>query len=349
MVAPDRGEGTLTRSAAEVIGGFSSFRAAVTTSFVPLNVEATGQHGFSGSIRARRVAQFQIAEIVATPHIVTRTAELIARRDSDFYKVSLMLAGTSLLVQDGREAVLMPGDLALYDTRTPYSLLCDSDIRMLVLMFPQRRTGIPTTSLSHMTAVRVSTRSGIGSVVAPYLAELGNQLDLVDGLVGAQLADAAVDLLSAMYSVELGFDREASDPHRVLLSQIYSFIRTNLSAPNLDPAAIASAHYISTRHLHNLFQSQGHTVAEWIRTQRLERCRRDLLNPLHAATPVSAVAARWGLVDAAHFSRIFKAAYGLSPSEFRSSSNSSEAPLTDQTKRPTPPDSQPPIAGQRRM
>jgi transcriptional regulator GlxA family with amidase domain len=32
---------------------------------------------------------------------------------------------------------------------------------------------------------------------------------------------------------------------------------------------------------------------------------------------VSAIAARWGLVNATHFSRAFRAAYGLSPVEYR--------------------------------
>jgi transcriptional regulator GlxA family with amidase domain len=32
---------------------------------------------------------------------------------------------------------------------------------------------------------------------------------------------------------------------------------------------------------------------------------------------VSAIAARWGLIDAAHFSRLFRAAYGLPPAEYR--------------------------------
>jgi AraC-like DNA-binding protein len=32
---------------------------------------------------------------------------------------------------------------------------------------------------------------------------------------------------------------------------------------------------------------------------------------------VGAIAARWGLIDAAHFSRLFRAAYGLPPGEYR--------------------------------
>jgi AraC-like DNA-binding protein len=58
-------------------------------------------------------------------------------------------------------------------------------------------------------------------------------------------------------------------------------------------------------------------VAAWIRERRLERCRRDLLDPVLAERPVSAVAARWGLTDPAAFSRLFRAAYGVPPLEYR--------------------------------
>jgi len=51
--------------------------------------------------------------------------------------------------------------------------------------------------------------------------------------------------------------------------------------------------------------------------QRLERCRRDLLDPAHAARHISDIAFAWGFNDLAHFSRIFKQRFGASPREWR--------------------------------
>jgi AraC-like DNA-binding protein len=80
---------------------------------------------------------------------------------------------------------------------------------------------------------------------------------------------------------------------------------------------IAAENHVSLRYLHKLFETQQMTVAGWIRQRRLERCRRDLRDPALSHLPVSAIAARSGLIDAAHFSRVFRAAYGISPSEYR--------------------------------
>ncbi len=71
------------------------------------------------------------------------------------------------------------------------------------------------------------------------------------------------------------------------------------------------------RHLHRMFEGENTTVSAWIRQRRLERCRDDLADPVNAGIPVSSVAARWGMTNAAHFSRAFRRAYGIPPNEYR--------------------------------
>jgi transcriptional regulator GlxA family with amidase domain len=83
------------------------------------------------------------------------------------------------------------------------------------------------------------------------------------------------------------------------------------------PRTVAVAHHITLRYLHKLFEPGPHGVAGMIRQRRLERCRRDLLDLAQADRPVAGIATRWGFSSAAHFSRVFREAYGLPPAEFR--------------------------------
>jgi AraC-like DNA-binding protein len=87
----------------------------------------------------------------------------------------------------------------------------------------------------------------------------------------------------------------------------------------LTPASIAAAHHVSLRYLHKLFEEYGQvrTVAAWVRERRLDRCRRDLADPLLGDWTVEQVASRWGLRGGAHFSRLFKAAFGMPPTAYR--------------------------------
>jgi AraC-like DNA-binding protein len=115
-------------------------------------------------------------------------------------------------------------------------------------------------------------------------------------------------------------DQSAEPPHtrqRVLINRIYAFIEKNLGDTGLTPNTIAAAHHISVRYLHKLFQQNGHAVAGWIRERRLEKCRHDLADPSLVTRPINAIAAQWGLTNAAHFSQAFRNAYGLSPRQFR--------------------------------
>ncbi|MEW2374216.1 helix-turn-helix domain-containing protein [Streptomyces sp. NPDC006656] len=51
--------------------------------------------------------------------------------------------------------------------------------------------------------------------------------------------------------------------------------------------------------------------------RRLERCREELGRTGPWAYPVAVLAARWGFSGPAVFSRSFKEAYGVAPTEFR--------------------------------
>lgn len=296
---------------------FADFRSAVSQSFVPLQVASDSPDQFAGRIRMAELDDIHVSEVAAREHSVERTAELIAQGgDRRYFKLSLQLSGSGLLIQDNREAVLQPGDIAVYDTGRPYSMVFDDDFRMMVVMFPQTLLDLPADSVGQMTAVRFAHGHGLTGMIAPFLEQMANGIDLLSGPTGTRLAYNAIDLVSTMFASELGTLLEPGG-HRELASRIRSYIEQNLGDPQLDPATIAAAHFISTRHLHGVFREEGTTVSTWVRTRRLEHCRRDLCDPLLADRPIGAIAARWGFIDAAHFSRLFKATFGRSPSDVR--------------------------------
>ncbi|MFD5467564.1 helix-turn-helix domain-containing protein [Kitasatospora sp. NPDC127059] len=82
------------------------------------------------------------------------------------------------------------------------------------------------------------------------------------------------------------------------------------------------------RYLHKLFRYEGMTAARWIQRQRLDMCRRDLARRAAGRATVAAVAGRWGFVSASHVSRAFRAAYSVSPREWRAGAGTGSAPDT---------------------
>ena len=303
---------------APVTDDLEAFRADVSNTFVPLSVE--GQHaGFAGTMSHVDIGQMQLVTVAADPHVVRRTSALIRRADPEYYKLSVQLSGHGVLCQGERQAMLGPGDFVLYNTSEPYQLTFTESFRMVVLMFPRALMQVPAMSMREVVATRFSGSYGLGAVISPFIAGVASQAASCSLPAGAKLADAVIDMLSASLVEELGAtDRFGGGAHQAaLLHRIRAYIEENLSDPDLDPTSIAKAHHISPRYLRKLFEAEGDSVARWIRVRRLEHCRRDLPRVDLASRTVSSVGASWGLTDAAHFSRLFKATYGLSPREYR--------------------------------
>lgn len=297
---------------------FAAWRTLISTSFVPLETDPVRPGPFSGRLGGRVLRDIGLTRVEASAHTVRRTPALVAAAPAAEYKLNLQLSGHGLLLQDGRETVLRPGDLAIYDTARPYTLTFDGDFSTLVLMFPHRLLGLVAEDVSQVTAVRMDAGQRLGRAVAPFLHQIAAMLPELEGPVGHRLAVNVVDLVGTVLTDEL-YSRSGhgTDENARAMRRIQHYVEAHLPDPELDPGAIAAAHFMSIRTLHKLFASSELTVAGWIRQRRLEHCRRDLSDALHADVPVGAIGARWGLPDASHFSRLFRTAYGLSPVRFR--------------------------------
>lgn len=299
-----------------VATSFDHWKHLVAESFVALEARTADVDGFRGRMRSRVLDRMSIVEVTATSHEVHRTPALIAQAHERYFKLNLQLEGTGLLIQDNREAVLQPGDLAIYDTNRPYTLTFEEQARIMVVMFPCDALSLPTDYVGQLAAVRMGA-TGLSGIVGQFIRQLSENPDVLNGPSGSRLATNALDLVSTMLHAAMDMTPDRMKPQALLAVSVREYIDANLSDPLLSPASIAAAHFISTRHLHNVFHESGTTVAGFIRSQRLDGARRDLRDPLHAGKSVAAVAARWGFLDAAHFSRTFRDAFGIPPSDWR--------------------------------
>lgn len=302
----------------------------ISSWMVPLVVQATAPREFHAEIKSRVLGDIFISEISTTDHSVERTRALIALGDKRYFKLSLQLEASCTVSQDGRSAVLLPGDMAIYDTDRPYSVTAEGDSKFITVTFPQNLIDLPLPVARELTGVRIAGDGGLAKIVGPFIANLVSNLGDLSLHSGVRLIHNALDLLGTVLYTQI--DSETTDVQRshrtALVQEIRTYIDEHLSDPDLAPDAIAAANFISTRHLHGIFGQQGVTVSAWIRARRLEHCRRELSDPLFADRPVSAIAVRWGFLDASHFSRLFRSTFGEAPTDFRKRFEAGELDLT---------------------
>ena len=270
-------------------------------------------------MRIGTVAGVRLTETTATEYEVIRTPKLIRRSDPETCGVQVLTYGQIGLEQGGDQTILRPGELSIIDHSRPFSILGMSDRKIVNVTF--RKTLLPVSAdlLAQLTGARIPARPGTAGLVSSLLRQLLARLDEDEMADNAWLALAVVDLIAAGIASRL--DRGAKigpeRRQRAMFLRIHAYIDKHLGEPTLAPAAIAAAHHISARYLRKLFEANGETVTDRIRNHRLARCRRDLLDPALTDLPVAAIARRWGFTSAAHFTRVFREAYGLPPAAYR--------------------------------
>lgn len=264
------------------------------------------------------VGPIGICSARATALTVRRTPRLARLDEEPTVFLGLQMTGTSLVVQNDREALLRPGDFALYDTAAPYSLVFEEGVDHHFLRFPRSALALPERSLREITAVTLGADNPVARLASTYFSQLAVSEGLREGRHAEAVAEPSVELLRAVVASQLEDAAAARAPLEATLGpRILGYVRAHLSEHDLSAARIAAAHGISVRHLYTVLARSGVSLGDWIRTRRLAECERELSGPAARSRTVAAIGRSWGFPDAAHFSRVFKQAYGLSPRAWR--------------------------------
>jgi AraC-like DNA-binding protein len=285
--------------------------------FEPLAVSSPSRP-FSGRLEHHGLGQLGMFHMTALASSAERTPALIRAGDPELMQLMLQLRGRVRISQGGRSSVVAPGGMISWHSSAPYTIAGQTDFESLMVFLPVALLRPHVDLACRRTALAIDGERGAGAIARQYLLGLLSGLrhgDMPPDTVG-HLAEGLLDLVRAV----LVQRPEPVAPPRgadVLRAQIKDHIDAHLGDPQLSPAAIAQQHFISRSYLYRLFEDEGESVWETIRSRRLERARRDLADPALAGESVFEIAARWGFVSKSHFSRAFRAAYGLAPSAVR--------------------------------
>ena len=294
------------------------WRDAVCDTFVELDCRAISEAPFFGKITTAQCDEMHFSRVQSDGQIVDRTRNRIRKAREEVVLVSVQIRGRGVVAQDGRQAVLEPGDFACYDSTRPYTLSFDAQFEQIVLHLPRkamvRRIG-PTEAV---TATRIAATSPLGSLVAPFIRNTASIVSEVGGVTAIRLSDVCLGLVTTALGDLTSCQPLNDTPARAALTfRAKALIERSLGDTHLNSDRIAAMMGISPRYLQDLFHSESRTVSDWIWSRRLEKARRDLLDPLLARESITQIALACGFGDLAHFSRRFKAAYAMSPREYR--------------------------------
>jgi AraC-like DNA-binding protein len=302
---------------------FSRWRDMALNLPAPVNVRAQQTTAFKGWLQITELDAVNVLSIYSrSRYEFERTPALIRRSDPEGYRLIRGIRGEGGVVVGDDEVPVNAGDVVLLDTSRPFRGWRghgDELVDWTLLTVPRAALPLPDKMVRRLVGVRLASGTGIGALISDFLQHVVRFPEHYRQSDRSRLATAIADLLAVLIAHELEAEGTAPAESRrgVLTLRILDFIGHHLSDQELGPEYIAAAHHISVRQLHKLFSDEDRTVGAWIRSRRLDACRRDLADPLLRDTPVHAIAARWGFPSAAHFSRVFRAHFGMAPQEYR--------------------------------
>ncbi|WP_433431502.1 helix-turn-helix domain-containing protein [Nonomuraea sp. CA-141351] len=288
----------------------------------PMHALSDRPEDFRATAQELYLAGVNVTKVTCSPLDVQRTPKLIRDKDPELYSVVFAARGEVGVAQADREATLRAHDFALYDSSRP-SLLRIGAARgtttVVCMHVPRSLLRLPASSGDDLMALSLPGRSGVGALLTQFLTGLITGAARYRESDVPRLRGVAVDLLTAALAHHLDAADEVPDDsrQRVLLLRAEAFARAHLHEPHLSPGTVAAAVNISVSYLHRLFRTREITFSAWIRHQRLERARRDLADPALRTVPVHRIAAQCGFNDHATFTRAFRAAYHVSPRDYR--------------------------------
>ncbi|HEY9546018.1 MAG TPA: AraC family transcriptional regulator [Solimonas sp.] len=220
------------------------------------------------------------------------------------------------------ECVAKAGDFVITRSTTPFAIECQTDAdglhEVLHVIVPANvlRAIIPQDVRTGFCAPSEVRELAIAERI---LTDIFEDADELSAHVMQLLVDSALLVLADAIK-----DRNCSGPARVSiankrLQDVLRYIELHLSDPKLCIGMVAKGCGISPRYLSFLLKLHGTPFSTLIWDKRLESAGRWLSSSTPAEASISEVAYKVGFKSPAHFSRMFKRTFQLSPRAYRAS------------------------------
>jgi len=283
--------------------------------FGGLQSDLYGDSVFDGRMACAHAGDVILTRLEANRHRVLRSLALVRRSDAGYVKIVAPFVGGAGVEQHGRRAWVGPGQWSLYDTTETYAI--DNPVRVehLIVMVPKAalvERGLPLAEL----CARPLGEGGVARLALETMRSAYRELPAL----GPEAACSVGELITQsvhLSLLDLAGRGTALTQRAALRERIKRHVAQRLGDPRLSVDSIAHALHCSRRQLYNAFADEADGVAGYVLAQRIEACCTDLADPRLAACSITDIALDRGFTSLAHFSRVFRAATGLTPSDFR--------------------------------
>ncbi|PZR37363.1 helix-turn-helix domain-containing protein [Caulobacter segnis] len=272
---------------------------------------------FRNRMEGYNLAGVVMARCSGVPQRFTRKLSHIAADASDSVLAVLDLeSGGWRGDYDGRQASSDMGSIRLIDMSRPFDMVTEAYETVHLIL---SRTALEPQAAEldfHGCVIREDGPSG--RLLGSHLRALWASAQAMSATDLTLAGKAAAALVSAVILAHgAPSDEEVRPVEKMLLASAQRFVVQNLAEPDLSPEAVRRHLGVSRSLLYKVFEPAG-GVSAFIQARRLDQAFDEILGDKADQQTLAEVGYRLGFRSDAHFSRAFRARFGMTPGRLRS-------------------------------
>ncbi len=281
--------------------------------------------GFDCGLRSWNLGPAVLGEMWSTGNRFVRSSAKVASSGLDHYLVQLLTRGRSVVRSGAPELDWAVGSVRILDMSRPVETHADA-FGNITLILPRAgvETVLNTTADLHGLVLPPGSNGAV--VLGGFLRTLAARADSLTQAEAKAFGRSAVSLVASCFEPSAaGQTRSHSSAAAATRPLVQRFIEARLGDSSLGTTTICEHFGLSRAALYRLFAPLG-GVNVYIRSRRLNRAYRDLLQSTEAQARVSTIATELGFRNLSSFSRDFRARFNVSPLEVRRDRRNLETP-----------------------
>ena len=284
--------------------------------FHGLKSDLYGDTDFEGRMATVRAGDVVLTRLEANRHRVVRSSTLARTTEVPYLKIVAPWVGCAGVEQKGREAWVTPDQWSIYDTTDAYAVANPVKVEHLIVMIPKQHLVERGLALDPLMARRLGGSGGVARIALETMRSAYREAPTMSEAAARGVGDAITQFVH-LSMLELAGAQTAVTQREALRERIKQHVATHLGDPGLTVDGIALALNCSRRQLYNAFAEEADGVAGYVLRCRLAACRSALDDRANAHRSITDIAVGFGFTSMAHFSRVFRAAIGVPPSDYR--------------------------------
>lgn len=280
------------------------------------DVSVPANKTFRASLLAGTLGSVQVHRIDVGPHRIRRTLPQARATGGQWLKIVFQLGGRLSIEQRHRRAELEPGQWCVYDVGEPCTAWNAEPVQLLAVLIARQALSSRVFDASAQLLRPVSWKGGVSQILHDSLRATCREFDSLSPQLSGELGGALLEL-AKLAMLEKMTVEGAMSSHDRLRDRILAFIEQHLHDPDLSLDMIARSLGCTKRYLHRVFSDGELTLNAFIRERRLARCGQDLLKPAFAGYSITQISYACGFSNSAHFSRVFREKFGMTPRAYR--------------------------------